>query len=649
TSGNVVVITPNGTSNAVAITITPAPTTPTISGVTAICAGNSTTITASAGSAYLWSTGATTQTISVSTAGSYTVQTIASGCTSLVSTAAVVSVTSLPTTPTISGTPTISIGGGSTILTSSIGSGYVWSNGATTQSITVTSPGIYSVRTISGNCTSLVSNTIPVNWDIQGYNVSTLAGSGTATFADGTGTAASFYRPWGLAIDASENIYVADAFNNRIRKISPTGVVTTLAGSGTPAYSDGTGVSASFTGPSGVAVDLSGNVYVADQYNHRIRKITSAGVVTTLAGNGTAAFGNGTGTAAYFNYPTGIAVDANGFVYVADQNNHRIRKISPAGVVTTFAGSGSYGYSDGASGVAMFRSPTDVKVDANGYVYVADYGNNTIRKITPEGVVSTIAGSGTVTGGYADGNGTSAAFNRPASITLDAVGNIFVADQVGERIRKITTNGDVTTISGSGTGGFANGSAANSVFNRPIGITSDISGNIYVGDYNNNRVRKISPCGTPATTPTISGALSFCSGSSTTLTAPASIGYLWSNGATTQSITVSTAGSYTVSIFNGSCTSNVSATSTVSVNALPITPTISGATAVCSGNSTTITTSRVLGTNEAYLWSDNSSASTLSVSTAGTYSLRIRNTVTGCTSAVSNSIAVSITPLPTTP
>ena len=210
------------------------------------------------------------------------------------------------------------------------------------------------------------------------FMVTTLAGSSSG-YMDGTGPAARFNAPQGVAVDSSGHVYVAEYGNNRIRKISPAGVVTTFAGS-TRGYMDGTGTAAKFKDPTGVAVDSSGNVYVAEYGNNRIRKISPTGVVTTLAGS-TSGNNNGTGTAAQFNSPTGVAVDSSGHVYVADRFNHRIRKIDPVGVVTTFAGSSS-GYVDDTGTAAKFYNPFGVAVDSSGNVYVADHDNHRIRKIS---------------------------------------------------------------------------------------------------------------------------------------------------------------------------------------------------------------------------------------------------------------------------
>ncbi|EOD12963.1 hypothetical protein EMIHUDRAFT_213242 [Emiliania huxleyi CCMP1516] len=223
--------------------------------------------------------------------------------------------------------------------------------------------------------------------DTSGGVTTTLAGSGTGTFADGTGTAASFYYPAGVAVSPDGGtLYVADYFNSRIRKIDTSGgATTTLAGSGTNTFADGTGTDASFNFPNGVAVS-GGTVYVADMYNHRIRKIdTSGGVTTTLAGSGTGTFADGTGTAASFYYPHGVAVSPDGMtVYVADSSNHRIRKIDTSGgVTTTLAGSVTVGSADGTGTAASFNFPSGVAVSPDGMtVYVADADNNRIRQVT---------------------------------------------------------------------------------------------------------------------------------------------------------------------------------------------------------------------------------------------------------------------------
>ena len=282
--------------------------------------------------------------------------------------------------------------------------------------------------------------------------LSLLAGNDVgAGNTDGTGTMAKFNAPSGVATDNAGNIYVADTYNSTIRKITPLGVVTTLAGTaGATGSADGTGAGARFYNPSGVATDIVGNVYVADTYNSTIRKITSAGVVITLAGAaGVRGSADSIGAAANFSWPGGVATDSStGNIYVADTYNHTIRKIALGGIVTTLAGTaGVRGSADGTGGAASFFLPQSVAIDNAGNIYVADSGNKTIRLITPSGVVTTLAGTAGVTGST-DGSGAAASFNSPQGIALDSAGNVYVADNWNSTIRKITPAGVVTTVVG---------------------------------------------------------------------------------------------------------------------------------------------------------------------------------------------------------
>ena len=322
-----------------------------------------------------------------------------------------------------------------------------------------------------------------------GSTVTTLAGSGAIGSVNGTGSAASFNVPIGVAVDNLGNVYVADINNNLIRKITPAGVVTTLAGSGSTGSADGSGNLASFNNPAAVAVNNVGNVYVADTKNNLIRMITPAGVVTTFAGSGDIGSVNATGTTASFNNPSGIAVDGEGNVYVADTGNALIRKITPAGEVTTLAGSGTTGSANGTGIAASFANPTGVAVDGAGNVYVADKNNNLIRIITPAGVVSTLAGSGA--GGSNNDTGTAASFNDPASVAVSGVGNVYVADSKNNLIRRITPDGVVITLAGTGTIGAINGTTATASFNSPNGVAVNGAGNVYVADTGNSLVRLI--------------------------------------------------------------------------------------------------------------------------------------------------------------
>ena len=262
-----------------------------------------------------------------------------------------------------------------------------------------------------------------------------LAGGSCALFSDGEGTSACFKDPRGGAVDRDGNIIVADMSNHRIRKVTPDGTVTTLAGSGSPSFADGQGSSAHFNCPRGVAVDGDGNVIVADMGNHRIRKITPNGTVTTLAGSGNASFGDGQGAFAHFGNPGSVAVDGDGNVIVADMSNHRVRKITPDGTVTTLAGSGHACFADGQGSAAHFYGPSGVAVYGDGNVLMADHDNHRIRKITPDGIVTTLAGSGHTK--YADGKGTAAHLNCPAAVAIDHDGNVIVADYGNNKIRKV--------------------------------------------------------------------------------------------------------------------------------------------------------------------------------------------------------------------
>lgn len=327
--------------------------------------------------------------------------------------------------------------------------------------------------------------------------VTTLAGSGAAGSADGTGVFASFASPYSVAVDTLGNVVVADSGNNRIRMITPGKVVTTLAGSGSIGSRDGSGWAASFNSPNGVAIDGSGNVYVADMQGNVIRKMSPSGVVTTLAGSGAPDYLDGTGTEAAFHYPTGIAVNADGYVFVSDWANNRIRKITPSGAVSTFAGSGHYGSADGTGTAASFGYAHGLTLDAAGNLFVADSGNALIRKITPEGVVSTYAGTGV--SGSSDGPASSASFYLPLSVAVDGTGNVYVGDTWNETIRKITPDGAVTTLAGLGTVGYADGAGNSARFFNPFGAAVDAAGNVFVADGGNHRIRKISPSGNVTT------------------------------------------------------------------------------------------------------------------------------------------------------
>lgn len=317
--------------------------------------------------------------------------------------------------------------------------------------------------------------------------VTTFAGSGAAAFGDGTGTGAQFNNPGGMAIDAQGNIYIADTFNNRIRKMAPDGTVSTVAGNGTPGWVDDVAANAEFYAPAGLAVDSQGNIFVADYGNNRIRKIAPDGKVTTVAGNGYAAFVDGAAKdVAAFNGPAGVALDAQGNLFVADQNNNMIRKITPTGGVSLVAGTTTAGYLnitiDSAKGSwGAFKHPCAIVEGPNGNLYVADRGNSAIRMITPAGVISTVAG----------GPAQTTLVGLPSGLCIDAQGNMFITDESG-RVIELTAARSLYNLAGAaGTAGYADATGTAALFNQPQGIVVDATGSLFVADYNNNRIRKV--------------------------------------------------------------------------------------------------------------------------------------------------------------
>ena len=333
--------------------------------------------------------------------------------------------------------------------------------------------------------------------------VSTLTGNDGFSFVSGWGTHARFPNPSGIAIDAAGNLYVTSghytSIPHRIHKITPKGEISAFAG-GDPGFADGQGSAARFHDPRGIAVDAAGNLYVADEMNSRIRKVTPKGEVSTLAG-GKAGFTDGEGSAAQFRRPFGIAIDVAGNLYVADTGNYSIRKVTPKGEVGTFAG-GNPGFADGQGSVAQFADPRSITIDAAGNLYVAgNKWDDRIRKITPKGEVSTLTSSDKLS--FVDerqGSDTRSDYipPPPSGIAIDAAGNLYVADTGNNRIRKVTPKGEVSTLAG-GEYGFADGQGSAARFDEPHGIAIDTAGNLYVADYRNHRIRKITPKGKVST------------------------------------------------------------------------------------------------------------------------------------------------------
>lgn len=334
----------------------------------------------------------------------------------------------------------------------------------------------------------LAVTTLMASCGPQPVQVSTFAGSGIAGATDGEGQAASFSNPMGVAADSSGDLYIADSRNNLIRKITPDGEVSTLAGNGKQGSADGKGAAASVFFPAAITANAKGTVYVADTHNNLVRKISPDGTVTTIAGRISEEAAKHRDTVIKLDSPYGVAVDNGGNVYVADWEADIIKKITPAGKISAFAGSGEKGEKDGKGAAASFYLPEGLAVDQGGNVYVADCFNNMIRKITPDGTVTTLAGN--LKKGSADGQGKSASFNHPDGLAVDAEKNVYVADVGNNKIRKITPGGLVTTLAGTGATGSKNGPAQQASFYRPFGLAI-AKGYLFVADYQNNVIRKI--------------------------------------------------------------------------------------------------------------------------------------------------------------
>lgn len=561
--------------------------------------------------------------------------------------------------------------------------------------------------------------------------VSTIAGqTGISGSTNGTGNLATFNGPHSVVCDGQGNVYVADRNNNKIRRINSAGVVSTFAGSGNIGSTDGTGTNATFFEPWGIACDAAGNVYVADTKNYKIRKITPAGVVTTIAGTGVSGTTNGPVAAAEFAFPTGIAITSDGTIYVAEFMTHTIRKIAN-GTVSNLAGASFLsGDVDGTGALARFDHPHSLAIAKDGSLLVSDVFNNKIKRVSSAGVVTTYAGSGIA--GFANGTATSAQFDFPLGLAIDSTGGVYVGDINNYIIRKIAA-GVVSTFAGTqGTSGFADGPALQAQFNSPSGLAFNFAENaIWIGDEGNELLRKTtlntvvtqtltlstnnpsntfclndtvvitaSPMGLQnyvfregttiittnttgilktttlslgthaisctatggggsqyatqfATTVTVNGApapatvtppgpVSLCYGSSSSLTASAGSGYLWSNGLTTQTIQVSSSGTYSVTVYhNGSCIQHSSTVQVIGLSQVIASITPSGSVTACNGDSVLLTASA----GSSYLWSNGKTTQSIYVKSQGNYSVTVYNSQ-GC-SGSSTPVTVNFNPIPT--
>jgi sugar lactone lactonase YvrE len=346
----------------------------------------------------------------------------------------------------------------------------------------ITSDG--NIATIAGT-TAIKSNVLTIAF---GY-----AGDG------GAATSAELAGPAGVAIDSTGNLYIATYADNRIRKIGTNGNISTFAGNSGYGFAGdgGPAVNAQLAAPRGICVDSSGNIYLADRWNNRIRKIAN-GTLSTIAGNGLANFGgdNGAATSAQMSAPAGVAIDKAGNVYISDFLNNRVRMVSPSGIITTFAGNGLPGFSGdgGAATSAQLNQPAGLAIDSSGNLYIADSNNSAVRKVTQAGIISTVAGTGGALGFSGDGGAaTQAKFMAPFGVAVDSAGNLYIADYYGW-IRKVTAStGVITTLAGNGTIGYSGdlGPAASATFYNPTGVAVDSSGNIFIADSNNGAVRVI--------------------------------------------------------------------------------------------------------------------------------------------------------------
>jgi uncharacterized protein YjdB len=452
--------------------------------------------------------------------------------------------------------------------------------------------------------------------------INTFAGTGTSGYTGngGAATAAKMNVPFSLQVDGSGNVFIADAGNCVIRKVNASGIISTVAGNGSCGFSGdgGPATSAQLHAAQGIAIDGAGNLYIADRNNNRIRKVNTSGIITTVAGNGTRGYSGdgGAATAAELNYPSGVAVDAIGNLYVADADNHAIRRINAGGMITTIVGIGISGYSGdgGAATAAQLNEPVSIVVDANGNMYIADLGNSTIRKVDTSGIITTFAG--TSSAGYSGdwGQATAATLNAPFQIAVDGTGNVFVADWLNNAIRKISTSGIITTVAGSGatTPLGDGGPAAAAGIYHASGVGINAANKLYISDYYHHRIRIVPLC--PDLGSPISGITNVCVGSTTSLSDTASGGAWYSSN--TAVATVGTSGVVS-GISAGTAimsytTSGGSAAVAVTVNPLP--SAIVGTTYVCIGNNTSLSDTIVGGT-----W-NSSNTLVASISSAGTVS-----------------------------
>jgi len=505
--------------------------------------------------------------------------------------------------------------------------------------------------------------------NVNAQIITAVAGDSIGGYNGDAALATSKYlnNPFGVATDQNRNIYIADMANNRVRKVTiSTGLITTIAGNGAFGFSgdNGNATAAKLAAPYGVAVDAAGNIYIADRSNSRIRRVDASGTITTIAGTSSAGYSgdNSAANAAQLSAPTGVALDATGNLYIADYANNVIRKITiSTGIITTVAGNGTQGYNgdNNAAISANLYHPTGVSIDASGNIYIADNGNNVVRKVTlSTGFITTIAGNNTQGFSGDNGSATSAQLNHPWGVAVVGA-NLYVSDYANFRIRKVSSTGTITTVVGNGTnsytGNCGNPTAAN--LSYPAGLASDNYGNLYIADYNNNGIREVLFTATKVVVTPHMNVVIPCSGAGVIFTGSGAQTYVWSNGVIDGASSPAPVNTSTgVVVYSYSVTGTdtnqcfASARISFSVNPLPTIYAPNNTPTVCVGQSVTLTAVDVNGTASAsvtptnaatFSWTGgitNGVAFTPNATT--TYVVTGTDLSTGCSSTNSNLITV---------
>jgi sugar lactone lactonase YvrE len=505
--------------------------------------------------------------------------------------------------------------------------------------------------------------------------INTYAGTGTISFSGdgGPSTAAQISGPGSITVDASGTIYFVDRGNRRIRKITPNGIISTIAGNGLSGFSGdgGDALSATFNDIADIAVDNQGNLYICDKLNYRIRKLNlSTGVINTIAGNGSTLFSGdgGPAIAAGIGWPTSVAVDVNGNIYLSDEWNIVVRKISNTGVITTVAGNLQYGFSGdgGAATAATLAWPIDIALDAHGNLYILDNDNYRIRKVSLSGIITTVAGGGSYLGD--GGSATFASLGYSSSISVDPSGNIFLSEG-GSQIRKISPNGIITGYAGNRNPGFSgdDGPAISARINSATMIAVDVAGNLYISDAGNNRIRKVTPCLTSPSAPTITtsnGTTTGCQNTEFSIKSSSSGLHQWyRNGrlfldSLSNEFRPSLSGDYSVRVTDvNNCTSGFSSTIPITISASPLAPEFSNRTVCKDSSSINLSTIASASTGNTLRWYGIDSIGGVGSSVAPIVSNTIVGTkyyyvaqvnTNGCESPRSK-IAITINPVPIAP